>query len=402
MESAAAALRLEEMTAVLESQQRELESLRASARPMPSAREQRQNQHQHQQEGDQREVCLANGEKCAPQISPLIRTCVDECASAVKEEQHPGNLECDLEERERTGRSVGDVMSGCNRRTKDQHSMAGEDDAAGAKIALDDGGTPVTGAEKDGSPAGQARAPLSAKGRETGDLTTYPSVNGQRAPELNRDDADYKHHSSSGASFNASPTTTTMTTRPNLQNPRPPFGLQREDEGEEEAEAPLAELPPVLVRARTLEREGSPLPTKETKLGGTQVREMGADGCGNNGRPDETNGEEGLRRIRAVVVGTETELLVRLRRCEEESRQREKEAMRLRVERRDLFRRLRMLGQEVEEKVRRGAGLRGVAAALNHGADRLPESTAVPRRLLTRHGVDLHGWVGVIFPWRGG
>lgn len=347
VEASASALRLEELTAVLESQQRELELLRASKRPIPSAREQ---QHKHQQEEKQRET--ARGDKSAPQMNPLTRTCFNEYTSAIREGTRSGNLVSDRKERGRTGNSTADYIAGCSDRMADGNSMA-DDDSDRTLIASDARGTPVSGAEKDNSPAGQARAAVSAKRRSTGEFKADSTANSDPAPELNRDDTDSKRHS--GASFTASPTMT-MTTRPRPQKPKPLLGIQREGEGTgegegaEQAESPAAEPLPVVARARKLEGEGDLLPTKEGELRGRRVRDIGAI-CGYKGRQDETCGDVGLRRTRATI-GADGELPVRVRRCEEESCEWEKEATCLRAERRDLFRRLRTLGREGEEKVR--------------------------------------------------
>ena len=342
MEATAAALRLEEMTAVLESQQRELEMLRASARRVPSANEQ---QHLYQPEESQRETPL--GEKNAPRASRLVRTCFDDCASAAREGPRSGNLESDRKENGRAGHSTGGFVAGCSYTTADGNSMAdGGNDGRRA---------PVPDAEEGSSPAEQARAPVSVRGCSAEDFDKADlAEEGDPAPEVKRDDADHQRHS--GISFNAYPTMT-MATMLGPEKPTPPLGVQRQGEGTGEgdgggeAEAPAEDLLPVLTQARKLEREGDPLPTNETELetelgDNKRVCEVGAC-CVYKERQDETTGDAGSRRTRA-----EAEALVRARRRGEESREWKKEATRLRMERRDLFRRLRMLGREAEEKVR--------------------------------------------------
>lgn len=336
------------MTAVLEAQQRELESLRASARGTTPTN------HQHKQEEIQREVCKTqDGEKST---------------SAAKEIKCPGHLEGDLEERgPNTSRSSTDFIAGHdftagrNDRRADRKSTA-DGDTDGAKTASEVRRAAAPGAEGGSSPAERARAALPSKGRSTGgSKAADPSAGGDPAPELNCDGAD--EHSYRSASSKAFPTTMATTT---TSTQTPPLGL----EGRRKAEASTADPLAGSSQARELLTGegggggGAPLSTNETDLGARRIREEGAS-CGHKGRRDDTEGEGGMRGTRAVV-GAEVELLRTTRRCEEERREWEKEAVCLRVERQEVRRRLRVLGQEAEEKVRN---------VLESTPQRVPKST---------------------------
>eukprot|EP00752_Nemacystus_decipiens_P018394 g16497.t1 len=377
-EGTAAALRLEEMTAVLESQQRELELLRASVRGTPIVRAQQQEQQhsptpRQQQEENQRDI--AHEQRSAPWTSPHNRTCFDACATGAKEGKRPGGaLVSDIEESRRAALCSRVFEAGCSERTTDPNSLGGGDDTGEVETAPDDGRTPVSGAETENNPTEPGKTALSTTARAAVDLNGKSGTGGNPASEFNRDDANHEHHLSD-TSFNAPPTVTmAMTTRPSLQQQQAtqPHGFQLEgegqDDGEKEAEAhePMAKKNlDVQAHSRKPDMGGSPLSAKDTELRDTnrRIREVGA-GCGGGGRADKTDGEGGARRMRAGLVGAEAELLVRLRRCEEEGREWKKEAIRLRAERRDLFGRLRALGREAEAKDNAIAQLRRAISAM--------------------------------------
>lgn len=342
-EATSAALRLEEMTAVLETQQRELELLRAYVRGIPNAKE----QHHHQQKRNQAEV--GRRENSAPRICPLIHTSFEECISAANEGNRSGNHEGDPWEEERIGQPFVDVMTaGCSEeRTTGINSVA-DDDTDRALIASERREAAVPGTEKANGHVEQARAAVSKRGRSTGVLKANPSENGDPAPETNHDDAGKRHDK---AAFSNAFLTTMATARLSHQRSKPPLEFRREGEGfgpnqdGEEAEVPNMEGP-----LPDIERGGNPLRAKATELGAKRFRQVGVS-CRHKGRQDETSRDGGSGRTRSMARA-EAELLVRVKRCEEENHEREKEAACLRAGRQDVLRRLRTQGRESVEKVR--------------------------------------------------
>lgn len=236
-------------------------------------------------------------------------------------------------------------MAGCRDKTTARSSKA-DGDADEATAASERTGGPISDAMASNGPAERAKAALTSNGSSTGDFDEVdPHQDGDPAPEICCDNADEIE----GASFNNVSTKKVKKTTRRQEPPR-----ESEGGGEERVGAPPAEQPVLLAEAPMfVRREGDPLRTKEAERGDGWIRGAAAS-YGRRGCQDESDGDEegGLRKTREVVEA-EAELMVRMRRCEEERREWETEAMSLRGERQEVLRRLRVLGQEVEEKVSR-------------------------------------------------
>lgn len=305
-EAAAATLRLEEMTAALETQQRELKSLRAFARDTTSIR--KRHHQQQQQETDPRE--LEKREKNQHHVSPSNHGCFNGCSSVLKE----GDDEISVAPNATAASETHEV------------------NVASERTAV------VPDADNNISPAKETSAAVNArKGHPTGDPVgtmkgdAVEDIKGDRMGDIKDDRKDDPNENDPAPESHCDDAD---------ERPPCPSSLQKtrlQSEGAERAEAPTES--PSLGESPPLERGDELISSGE----GGKKREKQKN--------DRQDREGGVWRTRGAAVDAEAELLARMRPCEEDSGGWQKEAVSLRVERQEMLRRLRNLAQEAHEKV---------------------------------------------------
>lgn len=316
-EASAATLRLEEMTTALETQQREVTSLRAFARETTSTR--KRHHQQQQQEKDPREMDKREKNRC--DVNSPNNGCV-------------------------SGRSSVLIEGDGNTLVAPNATVVSETHEV--KFAPGRGAAVPDARKTAGSPAEEASAVVHARklhpsGYPTGDPVRKMTVN-EAVEDSKGDDqmGDIKDNRKYDPKDN-----------------EPPRESHCCDDAEERPRCPKTQK----TRLRSEDSDRGESPTEIPPLGEAPSPKRGNEIV--SSAEGETSYEEqqakedrqgmgkgGVRTKRAVIdVEAEAELLERMRLCEQEKRGWEKEAVCLRVERQEMLQRLRKLAQEAHEKV---------------------------------------------------